>query len=62
VPKPNNQYGGFLLVGDTTEGERGSGTKGGILGNGKKFQRGEGGGSGKASGVPLPEEDTSLPF
>lgn len=62
VPTPNSQYGDFMLVEDTTKEERESGTKGVIIGNGKKFQRGEGGGSGKASGTPLPEEDTSLPF
>lgn len=62
VPTPNGQYGDFMLVEDTTKEEREAGTKGVILGNGKKFQRGEGSAKPQESGTPLPEEDNSLPF
>jgi len=62
VPTPNGQYGDFMLTEDTTKEERAGGTKGVILGNGKKFQRGEGSSNQNESGTPLPESDSSLPF
>jgi len=39
VPTPNSEYGDYMIVEDTTKEEREAGTKGVILGNGKKFQR-----------------------
>ena len=62
VPTPNSQYGDFMLVEDITKEERESGTKGVILGNGKKFQRGEGAAKAQESGARLPEADDNLPF
>lgn len=62
VPTPNSQYGDFMLVEDTTKEEREKDVKGVILGNGKKFQRGDGGGKPVSSAPPLPDADESLPF
>lgn len=57
VPTPDSQYGDYMIVEDTSKEEREAGTKGVILGNAKKFQRGEGG---KKSAEK--EEESSLPF
>lgn len=63
VPTPNGQYGDFMLVEDTTKEEREAGTKGVILGNGKKFQRGEGSGAANNNNPePQKDDDDNLPF
>ena len=65
VPTPNGQYGDFMVVEDTTKEERETGTKGVILGNGKKFQRADKVTETKkeeTNATPLPVEDPSLPF
>lgn len=63
VPTPNSQYGDFMLVEDTTKEEREAGTKGVILGNGKKFQRGEGSGAANNNNPePQKDDDDDLPF
>lgn len=60
VPTPNSEYGDFMIVEDTTKQERETGTKGVILGNAKKFMRGEGGN--KQQPAEKEEESDSLPF
>ncbi len=62
IPTPNSQYGDFMIVEDTTKEEREKEVKGVILGNGKKFQRGDkGADASNKSETPLPEE-SDLPF
>lgn len=65
IPTPNSQYGDFMLVEDTTKEEREAGTKGVILGNGKKFQRGEGGEPKSTDTAKIAEKEddfSDLPF
>lgn len=62
IPTPNSQYGDFMLVEDTTKEEREAGTKGVILGNGKKFQRGEGSGAANSNKPEAEDDGLGLPF
>lgn len=65
VPTPDSQYGDFMVVEDTTKEERETGTKGVILGNGKKYQRADKVTETKKeeTKTPLPEDDGEpLPF
>lgn len=66
VPTPNGQYGDFMIVEDTTKEEREKGDKGVILGNGKKFQRGDSnkqqGGRNRAKPSVDEDDSSGLPF
>ncbi len=66
VPTPNGQYGDFMIVEDTTKEERKQEVKGAILGNGKKFQRGDANtqqqGGGNRAKPAAEEESSELPF